>query len=84
MAHSAASPCTCNCGGDGWRGDADRLAARPVAARMTITEAQRNLAKARRRRDGTITGHHRALVAAVHAQLRAEADAHLGRDDETA
>ena len=51
---------------------------------MTVAEAQRNLAKARRRRDGTITGHHRALVAAVHAQLRAEADAHLGRDDETA
>ena len=47
---------------------------------MTVAEAQRNLAKARRRRDGTITGHHRALVAAVHAQLRAEADAQRTRD----
>jgi|TARA_R110000737_G_C14340587_1_gene443220 hypothetical protein len=49
---------------------------------MTITEAQRNLAKARRRRDGTITGHHRALVAAVHAQLKEELIAHLGRRHE--
>jgi hypothetical protein len=47
---------------------------------MTVAEAQRNLAKARRRRDGTITGHHRALVAAVHAQLRAEIVVHRTRD----
>ena len=80
MAHSAAAPCTCNCGGDRRRGNADRPAARPVAAHMTVAEAQRNLAKARRRRDGTITGHHRALVAAVHAQLRAEIVVHRTRD----
>ena len=46
---------------------------------MTPDEAQANYDKARQRDDGTITGHHKALVKAVNEQLEREIAEHLER-----
>lgn len=46
---------------------------------MTVAAAQRAVDNARARRDGTITGHAKALKAAVNAALRRELAEHFDR-----